>query len=190
MGRWSGNGVGVAAGSLDPLVWHRGWARVGDGGSRHRQNCSRPRLSPRRNAPSFAGSCLSRASIRLPIHSRRGQPGELIRSEEFYEYQLPEGVSAVRILYHSRSAGGRMWPRPAWSSLLTSPACRRVADHCLGPRFHRHSPPLRSFSHEKSERGPVPFDVRQAGLCRGGHGLHGTGNKFQERVHRYAIECG
>jgi len=30
----------------------------------------------------------------------------LIRSEEFYEYQLPEGVSASRILYHSRSASG------------------------------------------------------------------------------------
>ena len=27
-----------------------------------------------------------------------GRPGELIRSDEFYEYQLPEGVSASRIL--------------------------------------------------------------------------------------------
>ena len=35
-----------------------------------------------------------------------GQPGELIRSEEFNEYQLPGGVSAFRILYYSRSAGG------------------------------------------------------------------------------------
>ena len=35
-----------------------------------------------------------------------GQPGELIRSEQFDEYQLPEGVSAFRILYHSRSARG------------------------------------------------------------------------------------
>ncbi len=35
-----------------------------------------------------------------------GQPGELIRSEEFNEYQLPEGVSAFRILYYSRSARG------------------------------------------------------------------------------------
>jgi hypothetical protein len=33
-------------------------------------------------------------------------PGDLIRSEEFDEYQLPEGVQAVRILYHSRSATG------------------------------------------------------------------------------------
>ena len=36
----------------------------------------------------------------------RGQPGELIRAAEIDEYQLPEGVSASRILYHSRSAGG------------------------------------------------------------------------------------
>ena len=35
-----------------------------------------------------------------------GHPGDLIRSEEFDEYQLPEGVSAVRILYHSRSGRG------------------------------------------------------------------------------------
>jgi pimeloyl-ACP methyl ester carboxylesterase len=35
-----------------------------------------------------------------------GKPGELIRSEEFDEYELPFSVSAVRILYHSRSAAG------------------------------------------------------------------------------------
>jgi acetyl esterase/lipase len=33
-----------------------------------------------------------------------GKPGELIRSTEFEEYDLPPGVSAIRILYHSRSA--------------------------------------------------------------------------------------
>ncbi len=33
-----------------------------------------------------------------------GKPGELIRSQPFEEYALPAGVSAVRILYHSRSA--------------------------------------------------------------------------------------
>jgi Secretory lipase len=32
-----------------------------------------------------------------------GQPGELMRSEPFYEYLLPYTISAVRILYHSRS---------------------------------------------------------------------------------------
>ena len=35
-----------------------------------------------------------------------GKPGELIRKEEFEEYDLPTGVLAVRILYHSRSAVG------------------------------------------------------------------------------------
>jgi len=38
----------------------------------------------------------------LPI----GKPGELIRSEPFGEYDLPYEVSAVRILYHSRSSNG------------------------------------------------------------------------------------
>jgi len=36
----------------------------------------------------------------------QGQPGELIRWEDFDAYQLPEGVSARRILYHSRSGRG------------------------------------------------------------------------------------
>jgi hypothetical protein len=35
-----------------------------------------------------------------------GKPGELIRKEEFEEYDLPPGVLAFRILYHSRSAAG------------------------------------------------------------------------------------
>jgi pimeloyl-ACP methyl ester carboxylesterase len=35
-----------------------------------------------------------------------GKPGELIRSEPFEEYELPFAVSAVRILYHSRSTAG------------------------------------------------------------------------------------
>jgi len=35
-----------------------------------------------------------------------GKPGDLIRSQPFEEYALPPGVSAVRILYHSRSATG------------------------------------------------------------------------------------
>ncbi len=34
----------------------------------------------------------------------RGTPGQLIRSEEFEEYDLPEGVLALSMLYHSRSA--------------------------------------------------------------------------------------
>jgi Secretory lipase len=35
-----------------------------------------------------------------------GKPGELIRSAEFYEYNLPADVNAVRILYHSHSPAG------------------------------------------------------------------------------------
>ncbi len=35
-----------------------------------------------------------------------GKPGDLIRAEPAEEYELPPEVSAVRILYHSRSAAG------------------------------------------------------------------------------------
>ncbi len=35
-----------------------------------------------------------------------GKPGELIRKEEFDEYDLSASVSAIRVLYHSRSATG------------------------------------------------------------------------------------
>ena len=35
-----------------------------------------------------------------------GKPGELIRSEPFDQYDLPYEISAVRILYHSRSPNG------------------------------------------------------------------------------------
>ena len=36
-----------------------------------------------------------------------GKPGDLIRSEEFDGYELPFSVTAIRILYHSRSAAGQ-----------------------------------------------------------------------------------
>jgi pimeloyl-ACP methyl ester carboxylesterase len=69
-----------------------------------------------------------------------GQPGELIRSEPFYGYLLPYTISAVHILYHSRSSheadvaasgvvllprgapppGG--WPIIAWAHDLTGSA--------------------------------------------------------------------
>lgn len=35
------------------------------------------------------------------------RPGDLLRAEPFDGYQLPDGAKAVRILYHSRDAGGR-----------------------------------------------------------------------------------
>jgi pimeloyl-ACP methyl ester carboxylesterase len=34
------------------------------------------------------------------------KPGKLIRSEPFYEYSLAYGISALRVLYHSRSPNG------------------------------------------------------------------------------------
>ncbi|MBV9626257.1 MAG: hypothetical protein JOZ14_20000 [Acidobacteria bacterium] len=73
----------------------------------------------------------------------RGQPGELIRSAKFTEYQLPLTVSAVRLIYHSRSADGDDvaasavvlfpdgeapaggWPVIAWAHELNG-----VARHC------------------------------------------------------------
>src|SRR5271157_645643 len=42
-----------------------------------------------------------------PIPLAPKKSGSLIRSEEFEEYDLPPGVLAVRILYHSRSASGQ-----------------------------------------------------------------------------------
>src|SRR5437762_526699 len=39
-----------------------------------------------------------------PAELPLGKPGELIRFARFDEYHLPGEVSAVRILYHSRSA--------------------------------------------------------------------------------------
>ena len=71
-----------------------------------------------------------------------GRPGDLIRSEEFDEYQIPEGISASRILYHSRSAEGDDiaasavvlvpdapppaggWPVIAWAHSFTGTARR------------------------------------------------------------------
>jgi len=36
-----------------------------------------------------------------------GKPGALIRSQEFDQYAIPYSITAIRILYHSRSASGR-----------------------------------------------------------------------------------
>ncbi len=36
-----------------------------------------------------------------------GKPGALIRSQEFDQYEIPYSITAVRILYHSRSASGK-----------------------------------------------------------------------------------
>jgi acetyl esterase/lipase len=54
----------------------------------------------RRLAPSLPLSKFYDTPDPLPA----GNPGELIRSAEFDGYNLPLGVSAIRLLYHSRSA--------------------------------------------------------------------------------------
>ena len=72
-----------------------------------------------------------------------GKPGDLIRSQPFDEYELPLSVSAVRILYQSRSAAGEDvaasgvvlfpddkkppaggWPVIAWAHAATGVARR------------------------------------------------------------------
>jgi hypothetical protein len=42
----------------------------------------------------------------IPDPFPAGKPGALIRSQEIEQYDIPYSVSAVRILYHSRSASG------------------------------------------------------------------------------------
>jgi hypothetical protein len=77
-----------------------------------------------------------------PIPLPPGKPGKLIRAEPFDEYDLPFEVSAVRILYHSRSAHGEDvavsgvvlipdgpppaggWPVIAWAHAFTGVARR------------------------------------------------------------------
>jgi alpha-beta hydrolase superfamily lysophospholipase len=80
------------------------------------------------------------------------EPGALIRSAAFDDYDLPLGVNAVRILYHSRSANGEDvaasgvvlfpdrnppaggWPVIAWAHGFTG-----VARQCA-PSLSRHLP--------------------------------------------------
>jgi Secretory lipase len=89
-----------------------------------------------------------------------GKPGDLIRSEEFEEYDLPPEVLAVRILYHSRSASGQDvaasgvvlypdgkapaggWPLIAWAHALNG-----VARQCAPSleRNLRHGPFLSMY---------------------------------------------
>ncbi len=75
----------------------------------------------------------------LPV----GKPGDLIRSQEFDEYDLPPEVLAVRILYHSRSGngddvaasgvvlypGGKA-PRSGWPVLAWAHPLNGVARQC------------------------------------------------------------
>jgi hypothetical protein len=73
-----------------------------------------------------------------------GKPGELIRSQPFDEYELPLSVSAVRILYHSRSASaedlavsgvvlypyGKRPPAGGWPVIAWAHAATGIARQC------------------------------------------------------------
>ena len=73
-----------------------------------------------------------------------GKPGELIRSQPFDEYELPHSVSAVRILYHSRSASaedlavsgvvlypyGKRPPAGGWPVIAWAHAATGIARQC------------------------------------------------------------
>src|SRR6185437_14243520 len=91
-----------------------------------------------------------------------GKPGDLIRSTEFDEYDLPPEVNALRILYHSRTAAGEDvgisgvvlfpdakppaggWPIIAWAHSWTG-----VARSCAPSlaRNLQHGPFLAMYAH-------------------------------------------
>jgi alpha-beta hydrolase superfamily lysophospholipase len=101
------------------------------------------------------------ANRALPITSfyaseglkRAGEPGTLVRSEPATEYALPPGITATRILYHTRTAGntdalasgvvlvpyGRApdggWPLLAWSH-GTSGVARNCAPSLMKSLFY------------------------------------------------------
>jgi hypothetical protein len=89
-----------------------------------------------------------------------GKPGDLIRSEEVDEYNLPLGIVAVRILYHSRSAIGhdiavsgvvlypeRKAPSGGWPVIAWAHALNGVARQCAPSlaRNVQHGPILSMY---------------------------------------------
>ncbi len=79
-----------------------------------------------------------------------GQPGHLIRSQSTDDYDLPENVSALRILFHSRTAAGQdvpasgvvlvpdgKPPRGAWPVLAWAQAFCDVPRDCA-PSLRRN----------------------------------------------------
>ncbi len=118
-----------------------------------------------------------------------GKPGELIRSEPSYDYRLFYEISAVRILYHSRSANGQDvavsgvvllpdkppppggWPIIAWAHEFTGSA-RQCAPSLI---TNLNDGPLLSMY--------VGLGLRRRGLrlCRVGDG-------FSACRFRYALQ--
>lgn len=88
-----------------------------------------------------------------PVPLTHGEPGSLIRFERATEYALPSGASAIRILYHTRTAAGQDavasgvvlvpygtppaggWPLLAWSH-GTSGVARTCAPSLMKSLFY------------------------------------------------------
>jgi len=97
------------------------------------------------------------ASLALPITSfydapktlRTSEPGSLLRREAATEYSLPTGASAMRILYHSKDAGGAdvaasavvlipggNAPGPGWPVIVFAHGTSGVARACAPSAMH------------------------------------------------------
>jgi hypothetical protein len=89
-----------------------------------------------------------------------GKPGDLIRSQEFEDYVLPQEVLAVRILYHSRSANAddvavsgvvlypdKKAPRGGWPLIAWAHPVNGVARDCAPSltRNLQHGPYLSMY---------------------------------------------
>lgn len=119
-----------------------------------------------------------------------GKPGELIRSESFEEYELPFSVSAVRILYHSRSAAGE---DVAASGVILIPLAKEnrllgLADHRAGTRSYRCCPFVCSLADEECRARAVPLDVCEPWIRRSCYRLYGVGNRFPECIFAWSLQ--
>ena len=91
--------------SISPASFRVLWAAVlfaGAGATVFAQSQAPAPANPRHTPRTFPLTKFYDTPNPLPA----GKPGELIRSEPFDGYDLPYEISAVRILYHSRSANG------------------------------------------------------------------------------------
>ena len=118
-----------------------------------------------------------------------GKPGELIRSEAIDQYNLPYELSALRILYHSRTASGE---DVAVSAVVLIPDGKPPASGwpviAWAHEFRGAARAMRSLTDEESRRWADPCDVRQSRLCGGGDRLFRVGSRFRQAGAGHAIE--
>ncbi len=118
---------------------------------------AKPKYQQQASVRISCGPCPSQNSMTLLIHCPPGKPGELIRSEEFEQYELPFSVSAVRFLYHSRSAAGE---DVAASGVILIPAEGKppdwgLAGHRVGTRCYRVARPCAPSLMRNVGHGPL-----------------------------------